>query len=128
MTASTPTAVREPALSGHDHAVQFYESEAFLRDTVADFIGNGLVAGEPVIVIATEEHRNAFAGALAERGLDTREAEASGDLVMIDARETLRSFMAGSTPDAERFQSIVGGLLGGAVRGRRPGRADGREG
>jgi signal transduction histidine kinase len=125
MTASTPTAVRESALSGHNHAVQFYESEAFLRETVAGFIGNGLVAGEPVIVIATEEHRNAFAGALAERGLDTAEAEASGDLVMIDARETLRSFMAGSTPDAERFRTIVGGLIGRTARGRQQCRAYG---
>ena len=70
MTASPMSAVRESAMSGHNHAVQFYESEDFLRDTVADFIGNGLVAGEPVIVIATEQHRSAFAAALASRGLD----------------------------------------------------------
>jgi signal transduction histidine kinase/CheY-like chemotaxis protein len=125
MTASTLTAVRESALSGHKHAVQFYESEAFLRDTVAGFIGNGLVAGEPVIVIASEEHRNAFVDALEERGLDTVEAEASGDLVMLDAREALSSFMAGSTPDAERFQAIIGGLIGRTARGRQQCRAYG---
>ena len=125
MTAATLTAVREPALSDHNHAVQFYESEAFLRDTVADFIGRGLVAGEPVIVIATEEHRKAFAGALAQRGLETAEAEGSGDLVMIDARETLDSFMAGSAPDPARFQAIVGGLIGRTARGRQQCRAYG---
>src|ERR1700704_6511627 len=85
MTLSTLTAFRESAMSGHNHAVQFYESDDFLRDTVADFVGNGLVAGEPVIVIATGQHRQAFGDALAERGLDVAEAEASGDLVMLDA-------------------------------------------
>src|SRR3954452_2659103 len=125
MTASTLTAARESALSGQNHAVQFYESEAFLRETVAGFIGNGLVGGEPVIVIATEEHRDAFAGALAERGLDTVEAEASGDLVMLDAREALNSFMAGATIDPERFETIIGGLIGRTARGRQQCRAYG---
>jgi signal transduction histidine kinase len=125
MTASPLTAVRESAMSGHNHAVQFYESEDFLRDSVADFIGNGLVAAEPVIVIATEEHRNAFAGALAARGLDVTEATSSGDLVMFDARETLATFMAGSMPDPERFLNSVGGVIGTTARGRQQCRAYG---
>jgi len=125
MTVSTLTAVRESAMSGHNHAVQFYESEDFLRDTVADFIGNGLVAGEPVIVIATQDHRDAFAAALASRGLDLKEAASSGDLVMLDARETLTTFMAGSMPHPERFIDSVGGVIGKTARGRQQCRAYG---
>jgi PAS domain S-box-containing protein len=125
MTASTLTAAREPAMSGHNHAVQFYESVDFLRDTVADFIGNGLVAGEPVIVIATAEHRSAFADALSARGLDVAEAGASGDLVMLDARETLATFMSGAMPDAQQFRNSVGGVIGRTARGRQQCRAYG---
>ena len=125
MTVATLNAVRESAMSGHNHAVQFYESDDFLRDTVADFIGNGLVAGEPVIVIATEQHREAFSGALAERGLDTVEATSSGDLLMLDARETLATFMAGSMPDPKRFVASVGGVIGKTARGRQQCRAYG---
>jgi PAS domain S-box-containing protein len=125
MTVSTLTAVRESAMSGHNHAVQFYESDDFLRDSVAEFIGNGVVAGEPVIVIATAEHRSAFAAALAERGLDVAEAEASGDLVMLDARETLATFMSGSIPDADLFRNRVGGLIERTARGRQQCRAYG---
>jgi len=125
MTVSTLTAVRESAMTGHNHAVQFYESDDFLRDTVADFIGNGLVAGEPVIVIATEQHRNAFVGALAARGLDVTEAVTSGDLVMLDARETLATFMYESMPDPERFQKSVGGVIGKTAGGRQQCRAYG---
>jgi signal transduction histidine kinase/CheY-like chemotaxis protein len=125
MTVSTLSAVHESAMSGPNHAVQFYESDDFLRDSVADFIGHGLVAGEPVIVIATEEHRSAFAGALAARGLDVVEAKASGDLVMLDARETLATFMTGPTPDPERFLASVGGVIGRTARGRQQCRAYG---
>jgi PAS domain S-box-containing protein len=125
MTVSTLTAVRESAMAGHNHAVQFYESDDFLRDIVADFVGNGLVAGEPVIVIATEQHRQAFADALAERGLDVAEAEASGDLVMLDARETLATFMSRLMPDAQRFRESVGGVIGRTARGRQQCRAYG---
>lgn len=125
MTASPLTAVRESAMSGHNHAVQFYESEDFLRDSVAGFIGNGLVAGEPVIVIATEQHQSAFADALAARGLDVIEATSSGDLIVLDARETLATFMAGSMPDPERFLASVGGVIGKIARGRQQCRAYG---
>jgi PAS domain S-box-containing protein len=125
MTISTLSAVRESAMSGHNHAVQFYESDDFLRDIVADFVGNGLVAGEPVIVIATGQHRQAFGDALAERGLDVSEAEASGDLVMLDARETLATFMSGLMPDAQRFRDSVGGVIGRTARGRQQCRAYG---
>jgi PAS domain S-box-containing protein len=125
MTVSTLSTVHEPAMSGPNHAVQFYESDDFLRDSVADFIGNGLVSGEPVIVIATEEHRSAFAGALTARGLDVLEAKASGDLVMLDARETLATFMTGPMPDPERFLASVGGVIGRTARGRQQCRAYG---
>jgi PAS domain S-box-containing protein len=125
MTASSLTAVRESAMSGPNHAVQFYESDDFLRDSVADFIGNGLAAGEPVIVIATQEHRSGFTAALAERGLDVTEAETSGDLVMLDARETLAAFMAGSMPDAQQFRNSVGAVIGRTAGGRQQCRAYG---
>jgi PAS domain S-box-containing protein len=125
MNASTLAAVRDSAMTGPNHAVQFYESDDFLRDSVAGFIGNGLVHGEPVIVIATAQHRDAFAGALAARGLDVTEAEACGDLVMLDARETLATFMAGSMPDPQQFRNSVGGVIGRTARGRQQCRAYG---
>jgi MEDS: MEthanogen/methylotroph, DcmR Sensory domain len=96
MTPSTLTSVREPLPAGPNHAVQFYESDDFLRDSVADFIANGLVATEPVVVIATEAHRQAFASALQVRGLDVAEASASGDLLMVDASEALPRSWSGS--------------------------------
>ena len=38
---------------GPGHAVQFYEREEYLYAVVAEFLAQGLTAGEPTIVIAT---------------------------------------------------------------------------
>jgi PAS domain S-box-containing protein len=125
MTASTLTAVYDFPPAGHNHAVQFYEGDEFLADSVAGFIGNGLIAGEPVVVIATAEHRKAFAAALADRGLDVAEAAGSGDLLMLDARTALDTFMQGATPDPTRFRHNIGGVIEKIARGRQRTRAYG---
>lgn len=48
-----------PGLVGHD--VQFYRSDAFLVRRVTDFLAAGAKAGQPLVVIATQPHREAFA-------------------------------------------------------------------
>ena len=47
-------------VNGHDHFVQFYESDDFLVESISTFIGGGLGAGEAGIVIGTAEHRHAL--------------------------------------------------------------------
>src|SRR4051794_15213534 len=66
--AARPTAPTRPGDSGHD--VQFYQAEAHLTRAVSDFLADGVRAGQPLIVIATEPHRKAFASELRSRGLD----------------------------------------------------------
>jgi hypothetical protein len=39
------------------HAVQLYEDEAFLIDTVAQYAAGALVSGNAFVFIATEAHR-----------------------------------------------------------------------
>ncbi|MCU1279640.1 MAG: sensor histidine kinase [bacterium] len=94
-----------------NHIVQFYEDEAFLAEVVAHFVGVGLGAGEPTIVIATESHRAAFNRRLEVKGFDVARLQASGQLVVLDARATLARFMVDGHPDAARFRSVVGGAL-----------------
>src|SRR6185295_20361406 len=99
--------LHQPA-TGEAHVVEFYEDDASLVEVVGDFLASGLNAGEPVVVIATPEHRDAFGQALAKRGLDVARATGSGQLVMLDTRETLALFMAGDMPDWARFRAAVG--------------------
>ena len=94
-----------------DHIVQFYEDEGFLFDAVAHFAGAGLAAGEPILIVATQPHRLAFAQLLRRNGCRVEEAVASGQLTMLDAQETLLRFMVGNEPDAERFYSVLGEAL-----------------
>jgi signal transduction histidine kinase len=91
----------------HAHAVQFYEEDSYLVETVGHFLEAGLVAGDRLIVIATGEHRAAFAASLA--GADA--AIASGQLTMLDARETLEGFMRAGEPDPELFHAMLERLL-----------------
>lgn len=99
---------------GPEHRVQFYENEEFLASSVADFLAAGLTTGQSLVVIATEPHRAAFAQRLEAEGFDVTSASSSGQLTLLDARETLRTFMDGALPDAARFKAILGGVLNAA--------------
>jgi signal transduction histidine kinase len=109
-SSSSQDDLLSPTARDH-HIVQFYEKEAFLCDAVAQFLAVGLAAGEPVCVIATEDHRRAISTRLAGRGLHVEEARARGQLVWLDARETLARFMVGDMPDWSLFSGVLGGVL-----------------
>ena len=47
-----------------EHRVQFYDSDDFLAVAVADFLAPGIRNGQPLVVIASEEHRASFASKL----------------------------------------------------------------
>jgi hypothetical protein len=106
-------------LHNHHHAVQFYGSDASLFVTVAGFLAKGLVAGQPAVVIATPEHRVAIEEHLCDRLIDCELARRNGDLVILDAEETLELFMVGDVPDAGLFEVNVGRLIDQALAGRK---------
>jgi hypothetical protein len=100
------------------HAVQFYGNKDSLCTTVAGFLSEGLVAEQPTIVIATREHCEAILARLRERFIDVELAQRCGDLVLIDAEEMLTKFMSDDMPDANLFESHVGGLIDRSLEGR----------
>jgi signal transduction histidine kinase len=101
----------------HRHIVRFYENESFLTAAVADFLADGFGAGEPLVVIATAAHREAFTLRLRSRGLEVGRATREGRCVFLDARETLDGFMDGAMPNVQRFNTVVGGVLAGIAGG-----------
>jgi PAS domain S-box-containing protein len=99
----------------HAHVVQFYETEAFLFETVGRFLLAGLKGGDRVVVIATARHREGFV-----RSIGASEAEraiASGQLTVLDAHETLATFMESGRPVAERFHAVVAETFRAATLG-----------
>ena len=95
----------------HDHAVQFYRDKASLMVTLSRFTREGLNARQPVVVIATPEHRDLLVAQLLKDGVPRNHFERQGALWMLDARETLATFMDGPFPNATRFYDVVGGLI-----------------
>jgi hypothetical protein len=100
-----------PADAHEHHAVQFYENEQSLFTTVAGFLGQGLVDGQPAILIATKAHGTAMLEHLKGRLIDVDLAQRMGDLVVLDAQQTLAQFMVNGMPDARAFDASVGRLV-----------------
>ena len=87
--------------AGHFHAVKFYETRESLCRIVAQFLGEGLSAQQPVLIFATPEHRAGIVAELRVRHFDVEEMQAAGDLLLLDASETLAAFMVNGMPDAQ---------------------------
>jgi hypothetical protein len=105
----------------HFHAVRFYEDEESLYRIVADFVGDGLAAGQPAIIIATPVHREEISRGLQAMSFDVDRLRANGELMMLDAEQTLSTFMKDGFPDPVAFRRSVGGVLDGAAAGRTKG-------
>lgn len=102
--------LRKP--SPGDHIVQTWQDLSFLAEAVGEYLGAGLRAGEGAIIIARPAHTQRFLDHL--QGLGE-----PGQIVVLDAEQTLEGFMAGGMPQWQRFHEIVGGLIA-EVRTRYP--------
>ena len=117
---AAPPAQAGPAAAGtHEHVVEFYETEAFLVETVTDFVGPGLHVGGAAVVVATAAHRYAFEQALRHNGVDVDHAVDADRYLAFDAAELLGRFIVDGRPDPERFRQIVGAVLDRASAGNR---------
>ncbi|MEX2271441.1 MAG: MEDS domain-containing protein [Vicinamibacterales bacterium] len=100
------------------HAVRFYENEKSLARIVGEFLAKGLTGGEPGIVVATPVQRAAIVRDLIARGVDVMSLEQSGDLVLLDAEDTLASFLTNDELDASAFNDVMRTVIERACRGR----------
>ncbi|SFC28710.1 Anti-sigma regulatory factor (Ser/Thr protein kinase) [Nocardioides terrae] len=108
-------AQREAA--GHD--VIFADSDAELVAVAGDRLARAHAAGSTLIVIATPDHRSAFADGLAARSVDPGAARADGSLVELDAATVLGRIVDAGALDAGAFDRVVGTLVREAA-GRGP--------
>lgn len=108
-----------------DHLVQIYGDETRFMETLERFIGDGLVAGEATVVIATASHLTWLESRLREAGHDVAAAREDDQFIALDAASTLAEFMVEGWPDDERFFEVIGGVIARAKRGGRGMRAFG---
>jgi hypothetical protein len=90
----------------NDHLVQVYSDPAFLAEAVTQYLATGLRQGEAAIVIARPENRQRFAEILARDHLHPLPS-----LRMLDADETLDSFMVNGMPEWTAFHRACGGAI-----------------
>lgn len=102
----------------HPHTVQFYESDACLARVVADYIANGLGNGQPAVVIATSAHIQQVWGRLRLKGFEPDLLEQSGQLQLLVAEDVMAKFIVDGRPDADRFNSVLHGVMRKAVASR----------
>ncbi|HEV8481522.1 MAG TPA: PAS domain S-box protein [Candidatus Eisenbacteria bacterium] len=92
--------------SGSEHTVRFYDSEASLYRTVADYLGPALHNGDPVIVVASEEHWQGICALLVQDPkIDVNK------VTVAERGAMLGDIMNGEGPDRDKFRSIIGQLL-----------------
>ena len=109
-TYSTPE-IRWGEIAPCEHLLQIYESDDAFVKTLGEFVAAGLSIGESTVVIATEAHREALERRLIARGFDVQDALDNGDLIVLDAAETLDSFIEAGWPDDDKFHTMIGEIL-----------------
>jgi DNA-binding NarL/FixJ family response regulator len=98
------------------HELQIYSSDALFLDGFTAFIAGVLNAGNAVIVLASEAHRQALLQKLQTRGFDLDAVIKSGSYISIDARDFLSSLMVGDQPDPNHLEKVLSSVLERAAK------------
>ena len=114
-----PSLAQKKAKVTHNHQVQFYPDEAALLFGLTRFIEAALMAGTPVIAVATESHRKSLLQTLPARGVDVTAAIEQGLYVPLDVDAALSTFMVNDLPDSVRFQKVFGDLLSSVAKAQK---------
>jgi hypothetical protein len=95
-------------LTAEEHVVQLYgRDDRLLTRNVGRYLEEGLKRGDGLLVIATPEHRSSLARCLSNQ-TSYSSAVLEGRLVFLDAAATLNRLVINGTPEADRFDTVVG--------------------
>ena len=98
-------------MAEREHLVAAYDDLGALVARVAGFVARSLEDGVPVVTISRPTHRRAVDDMLVELGADPVGATRDGNLVSLDADETMRLFMVEGCPNPARFAGVVASLV-----------------
>ena len=103
-----------------DHVVQFYAAESELAGGVVEFLRTPVSDGAGAVIVATPDHAAAIEAGLVAAGVDVEGAVGERRLLLLDAAQTLASFMVDGAPDRARFEASVGGVVAHLAERDRP--------
>jgi KaiC/GvpD/RAD55 family RecA-like ATPase len=102
------------ATSAAIHSVHIYEDSEALLSRLCAIVSSSLRGGDSVLIVATSAHREQLLKDLQSCGLDVRTHAREGRYTMLDAQQTLATFMREGAPDNQLFMSAVGDVLDNA--------------
>lgn len=108
-----------------NHAVHFYPFDKELLVSLVEYFSAGLTQGDTCIAIATPSHLASLNAALRAKNIDLSDAIKKGQYIMLDADDTLASFMESGLPDYKRFLKSIGRMIYLAAGSEKPIRAFG---
>lgn len=92
----------------HGHFVQLCGNDPrSLICNVVTYISEGLKQGDGVLVVATPENTAGFLSGIRDLGVDPESAIRESRLVLLDAHQTLGTFMMNGQPDFQRFERVI---------------------
>jgi CheY-like chemotaxis protein len=95
----------------HRHEVAFYSDDRLFLVDLTHFVEAALNAGDAVIVIVTESHRNGLFSGLQAHGVDVGNAVAQGRYIPLNADEAISAIMFNRPLDSVRFLELFGRLI-----------------
>lgn len=103
-------------LSNGQHVCQFHRDGKTLSASVGAYVDAGLADREGVVAIVVADRGTCLIEYLRARGIDVDGAMADGQLVLLDAHETLHCFMRDGSPDQKTFNATFIPVLRGFVK------------
>jgi MEDS: MEthanogen/methylotroph, DcmR Sensory domain len=95
-----------------EHLLQLYDDDDVFLDTLESYVCNGLHAGEAVVIISTTRHAKDLSARLRLRGIDMDAERRSRNLILLNAEETLHSFVDdGGWPNDDKFYEVIKRIL-----------------
>ena len=97
------------------HDVHFYTSDASLAESVMSYFDAALEAGDALVAVVSEPHRQMIDGQFRARGVNVRDLEASGRYTPFDASAAIDALMVDGLADRDRFYSLFDPALARAL-------------
>jgi hypothetical protein len=89
------------------HIVQLYQDADFYGEAISHFAAEGIVRGESIILVATDENFQNISGRLESKGFVISELFERGQLTVLNANDTLPKFMKSGLPDGNIFKPLA---------------------
>lgn len=110
-TAMTLREAVEQGSTARAHIVQFFDTLESLAQTVADFVAEGVLADDVVLVVARADAWTSIADRLVRHSIDVDRAKGRERLVVLDAAALLSKCIRRGWPDRGQFDTVIGGLV-----------------